>query len=237
MRLSKRLETVASFVTEGSNVADIGTDHGYIPIVLVERGIAARALAMDVRSEPLKRAREHILEHGLEDEIEVRLSDGVKELKPGEADTVVIAGMGGELVIHILEDGRHLWEEVGHWILSPQSELHKVRKYLENHGFSIIKEEMVEEDGKYYTVMDVVRGDMGPLSEAEYLYGPCLIRQRHPVLQEFLKREKRLLKQILDGLSGQEGEGAVLRKAELEKQLTWIQEAEHEYERMDGEIR
>ena len=119
MKLSKRLELVASFVPEGSRIADIGTDHGYIPIFLTEKGICQSALAMDVREGPLSRAREHIREKNLEDRIQVRLGDGLKELRPGEADTVVIAGMGGQLVIHILEEGRHMWDSVKTWILSP----------------------------------------------------------------------------------------------------------------------
>ena len=105
MKLSKRLETVASFVPKGSNIADIGTDHGYVPIYLVREGQAEHAVAMDVRKGPLERARAHVAEAGLGSRIDVRLSDGLAGLKPGEADCVVIAGMGGELIIHILEEG------------------------------------------------------------------------------------------------------------------------------------
>ena len=117
MKLSRRLEMVISFVEKGSRIADVGTDHGYVTIVLAERGLVDGGVAMDVKEGPLKRAREHIRQHGLDGVIEVRLSDGVKELGDEEADTVIIAGMGGELVIHILEDGRRLWEQVKHWIL------------------------------------------------------------------------------------------------------------------------
>ena len=106
MKLSKRLETIASFVPEGSRIADIGTDHGYIPIHLVQEGKAKHASAMDVRKGPLLRAQSHIQEAGLIDAIEVRLSDGLLKLEKDEADCVVIAGMGGELMIPILEEGR-----------------------------------------------------------------------------------------------------------------------------------
>ncbi|MDO5350323.1 MAG: class I SAM-dependent methyltransferase, partial [Lachnospiraceae bacterium] len=160
MKLSKRLELVASFVPEGSRIADVGTDHGYIPIELVKRGLCPSGIAMDIGKGPLERAREHIREQGLEEKIESRLSDGLSALKPGEADTVVIAGMGGELVIHILDAGRHMWESVKEFVLSPQSELDKVRKYLEENGFAIQKEAMVVDEGKYYTVMLVKRGVM-----------------------------------------------------------------------------
>ena len=96
MKLSKRLETVASFVPKGSNIADIGTDHGYVPIYLVREGQAEHAVAMDVRKGPLERARAHVEAAGLGSRIDVRLSDGLAGLKPGEADCVVIAGMGGD---------------------------------------------------------------------------------------------------------------------------------------------
>ena len=116
MELSKRLTKVASLVTEGASVADIGTDHGYIPIYLIENQIAARAIALDINKGPLERARMHIVGHGLKGQIETRLSDGLKEVKPGEVDTMIAAGMGGGLVIKILRE-ESLW-----WIrLSPVS--------------------------------------------------------------------------------------------------------------------
>ena len=132
VRLSLRLKAVADFVKPGSRIADIGTDHGYVPIYLAQIGRAAGAIAMDVRQGPLERAKEHIREYEgwaiqhagnsrQQDPcaIEARLSDGLKELRPGEADTVIMAGMGGELEIRILEQGRHMWDSVSHWILSP----------------------------------------------------------------------------------------------------------------------
>lgn len=231
MKLSKRLETVLSFVEKGSRVADVGTDHGYVPIVLAERGIVAKCLAMDVREGPLGRARDHIRQHRLEEVIETRLSDGVKELKAGEADTVIAAGMGGELVIHILEDGRRLWDQIKHWILSPQSEIDKVREFLIKNGFLIHREEMVKEDGKYYTVMDVVRGRMEEPAPWELLYGPCLIRERHPILREFLLKEKEGLTEILEGLKNQTGERAKARNQELKRLLLWTDQA---LEAMEG---
>ena len=96
MKLSERLNTVVSFVKPGSRVVDVGTDHGYVPIELAQRGIISHGLAMDVRKGPLERAKEHIRQYGLEDVIETRLSDGICQLQDHEADTVIVAGMGGE---------------------------------------------------------------------------------------------------------------------------------------------
>ena len=230
MKLSKRLETVASFVPKGSNIADIGTDHGYVPIYLVREGLAEHAVAMDVRKGPLERAKAHVAEAGLENRIDVRLSDGLTGLKPGEADCVVIAGMGGELVIHILEAGRSLWETIGYWVLSPQSELDKVRRFLEKESFSIVRETMMKEDGKYYTVMGVTRGGLSGEhdSEPHYLYGSRLIRQKNPVLAEFLKKEQEQLEQILDTLKDSDTPAALKRRVEMMEKLAWNKEAQDE---------
>ena len=151
-RLSERLKLVASFVPQDSRIADIGTDHGFVPICLAKEGRIKSALAMDVRTGPLERAEAHIKEAGISDiPISTRLSDGLKELKPQEADTVIIAGMGGELEIKILQEGRHLWSTIRRFILSPQSDLEKVRRFLSEEGFLIEKEAMLREEGKYYT--------------------------------------------------------------------------------------
>ena len=105
MELSKRLYAVAGLVTEGASVADIGTDHGYVPIYLVESGIASKVIALDVNQGPLHRARMHIVGHGLGDRIETRLSDGLAMIRPGEVETVIASGMGGPLTIRILQEG------------------------------------------------------------------------------------------------------------------------------------
>lgn len=159
MKLSKRLELVLSFVNPVETAADIGTDHAYVPVELVRRKTVRRAVAADVRKGPLWRAEESIAAAGLGHAVHTRLSDGLAGFSAGEAEAVVIAGMGGELILHIMEQGRHMWDTVAQWILSPQSELYKVRKWLSDNGFLIEKEGMVSEDGKYYTVMSVVRAD------------------------------------------------------------------------------
>lgn len=228
MRLSKRLALVASFVPKGSRLADIGTDHGYIPIALAEAGTVVKAIAMDVRTGPLERARDHIAKHHLEDRIETRLSDGTERLETGEVDTVVAAGMGGELVIHILEGGRHLWDNVSKWVLSPQSELDKVRRFLVEQGFAITREDMVEEDGKYYTVMEAARGNMDEMTQAEYLYGRYLIQHKNPVLREFLQKERDQLLNIETQLNAQSTGSARARLAKLQEELGWNREAQDE---------
>ncbi len=158
MQISRRLQAVADMVTSGSRVADIGTDHAYIPIFLMENGIIPRAVAMDVNAGPLARARAHIEARGLSEKIETRLSDGLTALAPGEADCIVIAGMGGPLTVRILTEGKDRLAGCRELILQPQSEIRLVRAYLEQKGWRIVREEMVCEDGKYYPMMRAVPG-------------------------------------------------------------------------------
>ena len=128
MELSKRLQAVADLVSEGQIVADVGTDHGYFPIYLLESGKCERAIAMDINKGPLLRAKEHIAEHGLDAKIEVKLSDGVEALSVGACDCVVVAGMGGALAVKIMEEGQAVFKSLREFVLQPQSELAKVRQ-------------------------------------------------------------------------------------------------------------
>lgn len=229
MKLSNRLKTIASFVPEGSKVADIGTDHGYIPIHLVQEGKAKHAIAMDVRTGPLLRAKSHIAQAGLSDVIEVRLSDGLLKLNKDEADCVVIAGMGGELMIHILEEGRALWDNIPNWVLSPQSELHKMRRFLMEQAFFVEQETMIKEDGKYYVVMRAVRTPGASVDdgrEISYRYGKSLLESKDPVLTEYLEYEEVQLGEILKGLSNGETESVEKRMRELKTELSWNKEAQ-----------
>ena len=130
MNLSKRLSCLAEMVTAGSRLADVGTDHGYVPLCLYRQGKIPAAIAMDINRGPLERAQEHIREAGVEAYIETRLSDGLAALQPGEADTVLIAGMGGNLTKRILTEGKEVLETVKELVLQPQSEIWKVRRWL-----------------------------------------------------------------------------------------------------------
>ncbi len=233
MRLSKRLETIASFVPKGSIIADIGTDHGYIPIRLVQDQTCPRAFAMDVRKGPLERAFVHVEEYGLSQQISLRLSDGLRKLDPGEADTVIIAGMGGELICRILEEGGHVRDSISRFILSPQSELGSVRRYLEKKGFAIRREAMVKEDGKYYTILEAEKGQMNLEKPWYYEYGACLIRDKDPVLAEFLEKELASVRAIRSSLEGRETESAAVRRRELEDLEKMIEEAQHEMQGID----
>ena len=234
MELSKRLQAVADLVSEGMSVADVGTDHGYIPIYLIETGKCKKALAMDVNEGPLFRAKEHIAEHGLSEQIQTRLSDGVRALEKGECDCVVIAGMGGALTIKILEEGRAIFEGLKEFVLQPQSELFKVRKYLCENGYQIIAEDMVLEDGKFYPMMKVLYVGAGVRTVDEQCtsqlrYGKLLLEQQHPILKEYLNKEVRTKEQILHTLNMQSGPHIEYRKKEIQMELEGAQYALQKY--------
>ena len=178
-------------------------------------------------------------------------------LKPQEAETVIIAGMGGELIIRILTEGRHMWDSVAQWVLSPHSEVFKVRGWLLENGFSIEKEDMVCEDGKYYVLMDVKRAEAeagaeteagegtgaeaglkteSPARDAKFvrlLYGDSLIRERNPVLAQYLKEEEQMLMKREASLR-QSAKGslrAAERLMETETRLKWNREVQDEMQR------
>lgn len=227
MQISNRLKAVASFVTSGNRVADIGCDHGYVPIYLIEEGKIPSAIAMDVNKGPLLRAAEHIESCGLSGYIETRLSDGLAELESGEADTVIIAGMGGPLMQKILEDGREVLETVEELILQPQSDLAGFRRYLTENGYRIADENMIYEDGKYYPILCVLHGESRPLSRTELAFGPILLRKKHPVLLQFIEKEIRLKTEILSRLQSIEtpADQTLGRIKEVQEELTLRKEA------------
>lgn len=215
MNLSKRLRAVAHLVTCGNRLADIGTDHGYVPIYLVETGRIPCAIAMDINRGPLKKADENIRAHHLEDRIQTRLSDGLSKLQKGEADTVLIAGMGGNLMSKIITAGRDVLEDVSELILQPQSEIGEFRHFLHDSGYRITDEDMLIDDGKYYVMFRVVKGSEHYDSEAEYVYGSLLLRKKHPVLYEYIQKKLKSYGTILKHLSQTDSAGAASRRQVL----------------------
>jgi len=219
MILSKRLQAIVSLVPRGSRVADVGTDHGYVPVYLVKENIAASAIAMDVRSGPLSRAAEHIARYGVEDRVELRLSDGLRELSPGEADTIIIAGLGGPLMTEILSQGGPVAQAAKNLILSPQSDIPGVRVFLRENGYRIDRELFLRDEGKYYTVMAVSRGQGRPGRYIDDLYGGYLLDHGNTVLREFLERERERYQELLPGLEASTKEETKKRAESMRREL------------------
>lgn len=163
MLLSDRMRAVAELVQPCKSIADIGCDHGYIAMELVRSKTCRHVIAMDINSGPLDRAKQNIVAYNMQDYIKTRLSDGVSALQMGEAEGIICAGMGGRLILSILEQGKELIGNMKQVILQPQSELAEVRNYLRKKGYLIDKEDLVYEDGKYYPMMRALPGAFGRL--------------------------------------------------------------------------
>ena len=195
--LSDRLQAIADFVSPGLVLADIGCDHAQLPIALVSSGKTPSAIATDVNEGPLEIAAKNVREAGLSDRIEIRLSDGFAKIRPGEARSAVIAGMGGRLICRILREGMEVLQLLNELILAPQSDVGMVRSTAGALGFMILLEAMVKEDGKYYPVIRMTPGMQLPLSRTEILFGPQLITRQDPVLHSFLLEQQENCRVIL----------------------------------------
>lgn len=165
MLLSDRMRAVVGLVEPCKSIADIGCDHGYVAMELVRSNICRHVIAMDINKGPLERARHNVRDYDMQDYIETRLSDGAQALRAGEVEGIICAGMGGRLVISILEQDKELVCDLRQVILQPQSELDEVRGYLRENGFIIDREDMVYEDGKYYPMMRALPGAFGKLEK------------------------------------------------------------------------
>ena len=224
--LSDRLQNVVKFVTPGLRVADIGCDHGYLSIYLMEHKLASHVIAMDINQGPLARAQENIQNAGLSTYIETRLSDGLEKLAPNEADCLVMAGMGGRLMIDILSKHLEVCETAREIILQPQSEIAKVRHFIEDSHYLIISEAMVHEEEKYYPMMKIIQGEMHLKNPVYYKYGKILLREENPVLHQFLLQEKKYYVNLYKDLACQDPTEKIRQRiAEVEEELKLAEEA------------
>lgn len=231
--LSRRLGMLADMVTRGNRVVDVGCDHGFLSIYLVQQGISPRVLAMDVRKGPLAAAAQHIEECGLGEYIETRLSDGLHEYGAGEADTLICAGMGGRLMARIVCESMEKAEVLGELILQPQSELREFRGFLRTNGFRVTAEDAVYEEGKYYFSMRAVPDREGAVS-AQYSdeeqrlfdeYGELLLRGKHPVLEQYLLFRRKVMSELAEKLTQEETGRTAKRLAEIKGELSGIENA------------
>lgn len=226
VHLSERLLGVYSLITPGLSVADIGTDHGYLPIYLIKNGKASKVIASDVNKGPLEKARENIEQYELNNEIELRLSDGLKMYEPGEAQAIVMAGMGGNLIIDIISNSLDVCNGACEMILQPQSDVCRVRHFLHKNGFRIISENMVKDENKFYPMMKVIKESQKWDSEIFYIYGKVLLDEQNPVLREYLIREKDILFEIYNNLNEQEkSESIECRLKSLEEEIEFNRRA------------
>ena len=247
VRLSPRLESIAGLVTPGNRLADIGTDHAYLPIWLCQQERIPSAIAADLRPGPLKAAAANIRLAGMDGRIQTRLSDGLSHFREDEADTLTIAGMGGKLICRILGQRPELLRQFHEILLQPQSEVGDVRRFLLQNAYGIVEETCTEDEGKFYPVIRAVplevcqevpdrsdsggqEGSGGQLTEEELAFGPCLLKNKDPLLKNWLAGRLNRTRSILDDLQSREGSSAVQRYDELKKEEQLLRTALAYYE-------
>ena len=202
--ISKRLLCCASMVQSGSRVADIGTDHGYLGIYLLQSGAARHVIACDLRKDPLENARRNAKLFGADGAMEFRLSDGLGKIRPDEVDTVVMAGMGGDLIQKILSQCSWRRREGLQFILQPQSAGNVLRRWLCEDGFEIQREEPVQDGHFLYTVMDIRQGEPAPLTPGTEYASPALLASGSPLVGNYLARVENALQETVRGLTNAE---------------------------------
>ena len=214
IRLKPRLQTAADMVRIGSRVADIGTDHAYLPASLILSGKIPSAVAADLRKGPLENAEETVRNNHIEDRVQLRLSDGLKCVSPDEADDIVIAGMGGILISEILTAAEWVRNPRYKLILQPQSHDEDVRKYLFSNGFSVVDEEVCFEDGKVYICIGAVyTGETFPHSETEIMFGTMLGRNDEAA-RAFTEKKMKRIKSRFTALKEHGGDGNEIQTLE-----------------------
>ena len=226
--MTPRLLAIADCVSQNVKIADVGTDHAYIPIYLVQKGKISSALAMDINRGPLLRAENNIAKFQLQENIVTRLSDGIKELKAGEADEIIIAGMGGILICEILEAKKELLTKDVRLILQPMTAAEEVRKYLHHNGFCIKEERLAKEGNKIYQILTAQVGDMEVNREADYYISPYLLTNHVPLAKEFLIFKIREFEKILRGLTAAKRENANDREVYVRNLLDELYEIKEE---------
>lgn len=254
MVLSERLMMSIGMIPAGKVVADVGCDHARVAIWLVKNGIAPRVIATDLRTGPLSHADANIAYFHCEDKIETRLSDGLANLRPSEAEVILIAGMGGALTVHILSEGLERMQEAEELILQPQSERGAVRRFLLTHGFDITEEKCCVEDGKFYNSIHAVNrkklpqgtaqvsvgnnrkvygnesengitGEGTEYGPAELEFGKLLLQEQNPVLYDYLKNEHRKALIVKENLEQNDTESARERLPGFMEELRVLEKA------------
>jgi Predicted SAM-dependent methyltransferase len=203
IKLSARLQTIADLIEHGETVADIGTDHGFLPIALWEAGKSPHVILSDINEGPLEKARLNINKYYPGKEFDLRIGSGLQTIQPGEADAVVIAGMGGLLIAEILGDNLQKTKTYSRLILQPRNAQDKLRAWLFENGF-LIKDETLVREGKYLCEIIMAapddQEDLWKPSEADFEFSPILFEKNDPLLVEFIENKIRIEKKVYEAI-------------------------------------
>jgi len=229
LKLTDRLLKIASLVTEGKKVADIGTDHGYIPVYLLNQGKVPYAILADVNKGPLENARGEVRHNKLLDKVDLRLGSGIEVLEKGEVDEVIIAGMGGILISELLEAKLEVAHSVDKLILQPMQAQNELRKYLLNNGFEILDEVLVKEDFRIYEIIIAKYTGKNTVVSDDIYYevGIKLIENKDPLLNEFIDKKIYMYNSIIKKIEGKSSEGIEKKIKESKDSIEKLENLKH----------
>lgn len=224
MNLSDRLKVVGGMIKDVNTIVDVGTDHAYIPIYLIKNNIIEKAIASDINSGPVEKAKKNVSNYNLGDKIICRLGGGLTTVKPKEVDAAIIAGMGGNLIRDIIEESKEVFKNLDYAILQPVQNPEVLREYIYKSGYKIIDEELVKEEDKFYEIFKVKYDNkIKEVRPIHYEVSETLIKKKHPVMKEYLAFKLDKYTKIYSGLN-QETESAIKRKEQLEKIIIKLKE-------------
>lgn len=223
--LTPRLKQIADQITPCCCMADIGTDHAYLPVYLCMTGRAERAIASDIRKGPLARAEATLLRYGMQKQVKTRLGGGVDTLTVGEADCIVIAGMGGLMIVEILKENPAIFAATKQILLQPMTAAAELRKYLWENGYTILKETLAKEEEKLYHILSVAVGreEKEPTNEELY-FGKKLLEEKPEHFEAYIKKQRRKLMRMVEGLKQSQTPDAAVRLKEVQRMLDAIKE-------------
>lgn len=232
LELQPRLLALAQWVPPGAKLADVGTDHGYLPLFALQTGRVSHAIASDLRPEPLEHARRSAVAYGGGEGLEFRLCDGLDGIAPEETDCVVLAGMGAETIIAILEAAPWTADGAHTLLLQPMSKAETLRQWLAEHGYRALRERLVEDKGTLYPILEVTGGQM-PAPTAAQLHGGLLLQQ-DPLEGRYLDLQLEKLGRAAAGLRCSHREEDARRAEALEAVLTGIKTMREEWDHGNG---
>ncbi|MEF2902093.1 MAG: class I SAM-dependent methyltransferase [Terrisporobacter sp.] len=214
MKLTNRLLKIASLVNENKRLADIGTDHGYIPVYLLNEGKINFAILADINKGPLENARSEVKRNKLEDKVDLRLGSGIEVLKKGEVDEVIIAGMGGILIGELLEANKEVAHSVEKLILQPMQAQEELRRYLLNNGYEILNECLEKEDFRLYEIIEArYTGKNTTIDdEINYEVSQKLIENKDELLAEFIDNKIKKYNNIIEKLGDKNSEAVIFKR-------------------------
>lgn len=217
--LSQRLKRLASYVEKNDILGDIGTDHGYIPIYLLENDVTNQIIASDLNEGPLENAREELSKRGLLQPVDLRLGGGLQPYTPGEIDTALIAGMGGTLIKNILEDGKKHLPYLKKLILQPMHGVVELRKFILNNGYQIVDEDLIYENNIYYEIIVAKRGKAQRYDHINLEFGFYMLEKNPEVSKAYVNLKLEKLQQIVSNITRHGSSASQEKIKELRKSI------------------